>query len=238
MRTFEDSGYFRYTTGVKPFFARVWEHALYHNQSTVAHECCRSRLLLSWNHSPALKVGSGEGIDLVLTKLAVPQETEGGLSEGTAKAMDYIWQSMPNRSWYVEFVHAVLICGPCACLTCGVVHAVHVIIFLAHQSNKPCRESVGTPPLSRPDASCRWTHCIRDSLALCQTLHCSTLFTLMRTATTEMHAGAMEPLSVADGISISPQELGKFDVTVANILAAPIMRLQPIFAYFTRPGKE
>lgn len=46
----------------------------------------------------------------------------------------------------------------------------------------------------------------------------------------------MEPLSVADGIAISPEELGKFDVTVANILAAPIMRLQPIFAYFTRPG--
>eukprot|EP00903_Cladosiphon_okamuranus_P014851 g13752.t1 len=49
-------------------------------------------------------------------------------------------------------------------------------------------------------------------------------------------AGAMEPLPVAEGIAISPEELGKFDVTVANILAAPIMRLQPIFAYFTRPG--
>ena len=48
---------------------------------------------------------------------------------------------------------------------------------------------------------------------------------------------AMEPLSVADGRAISTEELGKFDVTVANILAAPIMRLQPIFAYFTRPGR-
>lgn len=49
---------------------------------------------------------------------------------------------------------------------------------------------------------------------------------------------AMEPLSVADGIAISPQELGKFDVTVANILAAPILRLEPVFAYFTRTGKR
>ena len=48
----------------------------------------------------------------------------------------------------------------------------------------------------------------------------------------------MEPLSVADGIAISPQELGKFDVTVANILAAPILRLEPVFAYFTRTGKR
>ncbi|CAM9098268.1 unnamed protein product, partial [Hapterophycus canaliculatus] len=27
-----------------------------------------------------------------------------------------------------------------------------------------------------------------------------------------------------------------FDVTVANILAAPIIKLESIFAYFTRPG--
>ncbi|CAM9837755.1 unnamed protein product [Pylaiella littoralis] len=55
-------------------------------------------------------------------------------------------------------------------------------------------------------------------------------------AVEERPEDAREPLSVADGISISCEELGKFDVTVANILAAPITRLQPVFAYFTRPG--
>ncbi|CAM9672252.1 unnamed protein product [Ectocarpus sp. 4 AP-2014] len=47
---------------------------------------------------------------------------------------------------------------------------------------------------------------------------------------------AMEPPSVADGLPISTEELGAFDVTVANILAGPIIRLQPVFAYLTRPG--
>lgn len=45
-----------------------------------------------------------------------------------------------------------------------------------------------------------------------------------------------EPLSVADGVAISKEELGHFDVTVANILAAPLIKLEPILAYFTRPG--
>lgn len=46
----------------------------------------------------------------------------------------------------------------------------------------------------------------------------------------------MEPLSVADGSAFPAKELGTFDVTVANILAEPIMRLEPVFAHFTRPG--
>lgn len=35
------------------------------------------------NRSDFLKVGSGEGIDLVLTKLAVSRAAEGSLPEGT-----------------------------------------------------------------------------------------------------------------------------------------------------------
>lgn len=46
----------------------------------------------------------------------------------------------------------------------------------------------------------------------------------------------MEAPSVADGLPVSTEELGAFDVTVANILAGPIIRLQPVFAYLTRPG--
>lgn len=45
-----------------------------------------------------------------------------------------------------------------------------------------------------------------------------------------------EPLSVADGLAVPMKELGLFDVTVANILARPIVRLQPVFAHMTRPG--
>ncbi|CAM9580856.1 unnamed protein product, partial [Ectocarpus fasciculatus] len=55
-------------------------------------------------------------------------------------------------------------------------------------------------------------------------------------ATEEPSAGAMEAPSVADGLAISTEELGHFDVTVANILAGPITRLQPVFAQLTRPG--
>lgn len=46
----------------------------------------------------------------------------------------------------------------------------------------------------------------------------------------------MEPLSVAEGPAIRAEKLGTFDITVANILAGPIVRLQPVFARFTRPG--
>ena len=54
--------------------------------------------------------------------------------------------------------------------------------------------------------------------------------------TLDVFAGAMEPLSVADGSAFPAKELGTFDVTVANILAEPIMRLEPVFAHFARPG--
>lgn len=46
----------------------------------------------------------------------------------------------------------------------------------------------------------------------------------------------MEPEPVADGPSFPSKELGSFDVTVANILAGPLVRLQPVLARFTRPG--
>lgn len=51
-------------------------------------------------------------------------------------------------------------------------------------------------------------------------------------------AEAMEPLSVADGGAFPVKELGTFDVIVANILAEPIVRLEPVFAHLTRPGEN
>lgn len=49
-------------------------------------------------------------------------------------------------------------------------------------------------------------------------------------------AGTMEVLPVADGKAIPASQLGTFDITIANILAGPIVRLQPVFASFTKPG--
>lgn len=44
------------------------------------------------NRSAFVKVSSGEGIDLVLTKLAVSQEPDGKLPEGTVFWSRHIWQ--------------------------------------------------------------------------------------------------------------------------------------------------
>ncbi|CAN0301888.1 unnamed protein product [Ascophyllum nodosum] len=50
-------------------------------------------------------------------------------------------------------------------------------------------------------------------------------------------AAAAEPhFSATEGSVIRAQDLGTFDVTIANILAAPLVRLRPILSRFTRPG--
>lgn len=46
-----------------------------------------------------------------------------------------------------------------------------------------------------------------------------------------------EPLVTGEGSAIPALDLGTFDVTVANILAGPIIRLQPILAKLTKPGE-
>lgn len=48
--------------------------------------------------------------------------------------------------------------------------------------------------------------------------------------------GTMEVLPVPDGEAIPASQLGTFDIIVANILARPILRLQPVFARFVKPG--
>lgn len=43
---------------------------------------------------------------------------------------------------------------------------------------------------------------------------------------------------VADGEAIPASELGTFDVTVSNILAGTLVRLEPVLACLTKAGEE
>lgn len=185
---------------------------------------------------PCLQIGSGEDVDLLLTKLlSIREEPLPG--QNHCSHVQSLYSNIEHCRTFPRF--------------CEFAFAAARFMSQAYKMSSYRGAPVPFQTLSRRGlplsrGACVTNHMyvnasptlpIRTHEVCFLVTACTIILPLLTFVSPRGNLGTMEVLPIADGEAIPTSGLGTFDITVANILAGPIVRLQPVFANLTKPGE-